>query len=133
MVSCRRRASGIPQPDRCTERDQRLESHLIQELQVHQIVVGAALYDEGFTGIDPLVPAWSRGGDNATESSNRDEKTAVNEKKWFECGQMREAQSLPRPARRPQSPRPSTLGNTAPPIITGPDCTSSVCGPITFQ
>lgn len=56
------------------QRDKRLKSHLIQELQVHQIVIGAALYDEGFTGIDSLVPAWSRGGDDATESRNHDNK-----------------------------------------------------------
>lgn len=49
-------------------RDKHLNSHLIQELQVHQIVVGAAFYDEGFSCIDPLVPAWSQGGGKASES-----------------------------------------------------------------
>lgn len=79
IVSCRRRKNHArvikrtaPRRDRCTERRKHLGSHLIQELQVHQIVVGAALYDDGFTGIDPLVPAW--------------ETTALNEKKRFEWG-----------------------------------------------
>lgn len=58
-------------------RDKGLESHLVQELQVHQIVVRAALYDEGFTGIDPLVPVWSQGGDNATETSNMIKKNST--------------------------------------------------------
>lgn len=49
-------------------RDKHGQTHLVQELQVYQVIIGTALRYEGFTRIDPLVPVWSRAHDTASQS-----------------------------------------------------------------
>ena len=88
-----------PGPINALRDNKYVKSHLIQALQVHQIIIRTALYYQGFTSIDPLVPVWSQGHDNASERSKVTSK-------WEETALRRaerKARSIPRYVWSPSS------------------------------